>query len=83
MLIHCVFVEILLAQSCSSKWLILFEKHATANSSANGNKWVGISVAPGRMEQDIDDNEKNPHLTPNNSWCTNPTNPTKIADSFN
>jgi hypothetical protein len=38
MLIHCVFVEILLAQS-SSKWLILFEKHATANSSANGNKY--------------------------------------------
>jgi len=30
-------VEISLAQSCSLKWLILFEKHATANSSANGN----------------------------------------------
>ena len=32
------FRGILLAQSCSSKWLILFEKHATANSSANGNE---------------------------------------------
>jgi len=38
MLIHFIFVEILLAQSCSSKWLILFEKHATTNSCANDNK---------------------------------------------
>ena len=38
MLIHCVFVEILLARSCSSIWLVssLFKKYASTNSSTSG-----------------------------------------------
>ena len=54
MLIYCVFVEILLAQSCSSKWLISFEKHATTNSSANGNKsdqTVAHNLSPSSLLQ--------------------------------
>jgi len=40
-------MEIWLAQNYSSKWLILFKKHATANSSANSNNDLSKGEYPG------------------------------------